>query len=349
MWEQVVGQERAVGFLRRAAAHPSHAYLLAGPAGSGVVEAARCFAAALVCDEGGCGRCRHCTRALRARHPDVVEVEPEGSEILVDQAGRVIEAAFRSAVESARKVIVIHESERMNQPAASKLLKTLEEPPDRTIFLLLTSAPDELLDTVRSRCQRVDLATLPAEAARAQRLAGPLAPVAEAFGDAPARLDGTGAAAALVAVDLLAAVDDALARRKAEHVREQTELEADLGQAGYPDRVARGMRRALATRHKRAESRARTDALAEGLTIIEASYLDTLVGRAEGPAVSPEVALAALDAIAVARRAVLEGTVLNWGLLLEDLLLNLPGTGMPTDTLASDTGRSSSVGRAAHS
>src|SRR5688500_19963411 len=85
VWDGVIGQEQAVERLRRAVERPSHAYLLAGPRGSGVLEAARCFAAALVCPDGGCGTCNSCRRARSARHPDVIEVEPAGTFVVVDQ------------------------------------------------------------------------------------------------------------------------------------------------------------------------------------------------------------------------------------------------------------------------
>src|SRR5437763_1742494 len=160
MWEQVVGQGQAVDRLRRAVDRPSHAYLLAGPRGSGVLEAARCFAAALVCPDGGCGACNACRRARSARHPDVIEVEPAGTFVVVDQVEEMMKEAFTSPFEAERKVIVLTEADRMNEPAANKLLKTLEEPPARTHFLLLSEAPDELLPTVRSRCQRIDFAAL---------------------------------------------------------------------------------------------------------------------------------------------------------------------------------------------
>src|SRR5437868_11470003 len=160
MWDGVIGQEQAVGRLRRAVERPSHAYVLAGPRGSGVLEAARCFAAALVCPDGGCGACNACRRARSVRHPDVIEVEPAGTFVVVDQVEEMMKEAFTSPFEAERKVIVLTEADRMNEPAANKLLKTLEEPPARTHFLLLSEAPDELLPTVRSRCQRIDFAAL---------------------------------------------------------------------------------------------------------------------------------------------------------------------------------------------
>src|SRR5213080_4438994 len=160
MWDGVIGQEQALSRLRRAVERPSHAYLLAGPRGSGVLEAARCFAAALVCPDGGCGSCNACGRARSARHPDVIEVEPAGTFVVVDQVEEMMKEAFTSPFEAERKVIIVTEADRMNEPAANKLLKTLEEPPARTHFLLLSEAPDELLPTVRSRCQRIDFAAL---------------------------------------------------------------------------------------------------------------------------------------------------------------------------------------------
>ena len=160
MWDGVIGQDQAVGRLRGAVEQPSHAYLLAGPRGSGVLEAARCFAAALVCPAGGCGACNACRRARSGRHPDVIEVEPAGTFVVVDQVEEMMKEAFTSPFEADRKVIVVTEADRLNEPAANKLLKTLEEPPARTHFLLLSEAPDELLPTVRSRCQRVDFAAL---------------------------------------------------------------------------------------------------------------------------------------------------------------------------------------------
>lgn len=357
MWERIAGQDKAVAMLRRAASRPVHSYLLTGPPGSGLPDVARCFAAALLCEEGGCGACGVCERVLRARHPDVVEVEPEGSEILVDQASEVIEAAFRTPVEAGRKVIVLHEAERMNVAAANKLLKTFEEPPQRTIFVLLTTAPDELLDTVRSRCQQVGLeaqsvdlvrdalvaggvdAAAAEQAARlaggrldrARRLVGDLADLRAVYVRAPSRIDGTAGAAARVAADLLEAADGAVQAVRRRHEEERETLDGEIEQAGYPDRTASRMRRVLQQRHDRIERRGRQDALADGLTVLESVYRDALVAPApvlnrdlQIPQLAPDAALGALDAVAEARRAVLEGRVLNWGLLLEHLCLHLP-------------------------
>ena len=379
VWDGVIGQEQAVARLRRAVERPSHAYLLAGPRGSGVLEAARCFAAALVCPDGGCGACNACRRARSSRHPDVIEVEPAGTFVVVDQVEEMMKEAFTSPFEAERKVIIITEADRMNEPAANKLLKTLEEPPARTHFLLLSEAPDELLPTVRSRCQRIDFAALsdadvtaalvacgvgPEAAAaaarlasgrldRARSLAGPAPGAAKAAGvgtesaagvglaalraaalEVAGSLDGTGATAALGAEALQAVLTDGLGGLERDQKAEAKALEIELTEAGYPDRLARRLRRDLEQRQQRAARRARTDALAEIVTALEWFYRDALVAGSGA-------AVAALDACAQARQVIVARTAINEALLLEHLLVHLP----PAANLP-DTRPSSSAGRA---
>lgn len=363
MWDGVIGQDQAVARLRRAVDRPSHAYLLAGPRGSGVLEAARCFAAALVCPDGGCGGCNACRRARSARHPDVIEVEPAGTFVVVDQVEEMMREAFTSPFEAERKVIVVTEADRMNEPAANKLLKTLEEPPARTHFLLLSEAPDELLPTIRSRCQRIDFAALsdadvaaalvaggasPESAEAAARLASGrldrgralartgagLAALRAAALEVAASLDGSGGAAARGVEAIQAVLADALAGLERDQKAEAKALEAELTEAGYPDRLARRLRRDLEQRQQRAARRARTDALAEAVTAFEWFYRDALVAGAGAAA-------GALDACAEARRIIVARTAINEALLLEHLLVQLP----PAANLQ-DARPSSSAGRA---
>jgi DNA polymerase III subunit delta' len=353
VWDGVIGQEQAVDRLRRAVERPSHAYLLAGPRGSGVLEAARCFAAALVCPDGGCGACNACRRARSARHPDVIEVEPAGTFVVVDQVEEMMREAFTSPFEAERKVIVVTEADRMNEPAANKLLKTLEEPPARTHFLLLSEAPDELLPTVRSRCQRIDFAALsdadvaaalvaagaaPEAAGAAARLASGRLDRARALVALPGAdptsrldlaalraaalavagsLDGSGGAAAVGAEGIQAVLADALSGLERDQKAEAKALEAELTEAGYPDRLTRRLRRDLEQRQQRAVRRARTDAVAEVVTALEWFYRDALVGGAGA-------AVAALDACAAARGVIVARTAINEALLLEHLLVHLP-------------------------
>ena len=138
------------------AGRPSHAYLLHGPAGTGKRAAARAFAAELLADgarDAGSARARVASGA----HPDLTWVTPSGAhEMLrrdVDEA--VVAAAARTPFEAERRIFVIERADTMNDEAANRLLKTLEEPADYVVLVLLTDRPDQLLPTIASRCQAV--------------------------------------------------------------------------------------------------------------------------------------------------------------------------------------------------
>jgi len=158
---EIPGQEAAIRFLVQALHRPHHAYLLAGPEGGGKQQVARAFAAALLCSNGGCRECRACALALAERHPNVFVVEPEGRDIHVETIRQEIwHPAFRTAPEPGRKVFVIREADRMNESAADVLLKVLEEPPADAVLMLLSARPDELPETVVSRCHVVSFLPL---------------------------------------------------------------------------------------------------------------------------------------------------------------------------------------------
>src|SRR4051812_1738041 len=158
----VPAQADAIAFLDRAVDRPHHAYLLAGPEGCGKQLAVRAFAAALLCREGGCGSCRSCALALEDRHPNVGVVEPEGRDIHVETIRDDIwHPAYRTAPESGRKIFIIREADRLNPAAADALLKVLEEPPADAVLLLMSARPDELPETVTSRCHVVVFRPLP--------------------------------------------------------------------------------------------------------------------------------------------------------------------------------------------
>lgn len=374
LWGRVVGQDSAVARLQRAAERPVHAYLLVGPRGSGVEEAARCFAAAVVAPEGDE---RSWDLAMRGVHPDIVEIDPPANQIRVEDAQAIVEEAYRSPIEGARKVITVFDAERMNESAANKLLKTLEEPPPSALLVLVTAGADQLLPTIRSRCQRVDFAFLGADALitalradgldaeraellahlaggrvdRARALHGRLGPVREAFVTATEAVDGSGSAVAAQADALLAALADALSELEAAQGAEVETVAAELEAAGYPERTRRAQLRRVDDRHKRAHRRARTEALLEGITALETVYRDAMAGpdaprlNTDRPALVVDAAAAslALDACRVARQAIAEFNP-NETLLLERLLLHLPvprthvhsdrGARDPTGTLA---------------
>lgn len=183
-WEEIAGQDRAVRLLRGALerGQPHHAYLLAGPAGVGKQLLARVFAQAASCEsdraEKPCGSCAGCSAVARGTHPDVTWVMPQSEaiargvlsradlegapsrEIRVDEVRALSRRLALAAARGRRKVAVVIPAEALNERAQNTLLKTLEEPPPATTFLLVSEQPDSLLPTVRSRCARVQLAPL---------------------------------------------------------------------------------------------------------------------------------------------------------------------------------------------
>jgi DNA polymerase-3 subunit delta' len=178
------GQDRAVSQLQRAfgAGRVPHAYLFSGPPGAPLIETALAIACALNCrvrPGEGCGACDACAKILGGFHPDVVTLQREGAANIVPIESVRAQVIARIALpphEGDVRVFVIEEATAMAPPAANALLKTLEEPPARTLFVLCTSAPEQLLPTIRSRCQRVRFvagapAADAADAARAERIA----------------------------------------------------------------------------------------------------------------------------------------------------------------------------------
>ncbi len=164
------GQERAVARLRSAISQGkvAHAYLFTGPAGCGKHSTALALAAALNCDEKpgeACGECPTCTRIDEGNHPDVTTLERTGAAqtVQVSTVRDVIASLALPPHEAHARFFLIEEATSLLGTAANALLKTLEEPPPRTHFILGTSAPERLLPTIRSRCQRIAFGALPAD------------------------------------------------------------------------------------------------------------------------------------------------------------------------------------------
>jgi DNA polymerase III subunit delta' len=312
----VVGQDRALRLLAGAIPAPVHAYQFTGPAGTGKQTAALAFGAALVCSSGGCGECRDCRLAIAGEHPDVKLIERVGASILKDQAVEIIRLASLAPVEGRRKVMVLDEFHLLTADAAARLLKTIEEPPASTVFVVISDdTPPELI-TISSRCVQVEfrpiaddvvLATLLAEGVgeaaaheatiaahgnidRARLLATDpgAAHRRERFSAVPSGLDGTGAAVAKLVEELLALIAEAAAPLTTRQDAEVVALDERVKLAGE-----RGSgRKTLEDRHKREQRRHRTDELVSGLAAIASTYRDRLVA-------SPDHADAARYATAV--------------------------------------------------
>ncbi|ATF10613.1 DNA polymerase III subunit delta' [Brevibacillus sp. HB1.1] len=144
----------------------AHAYLLAGPKGSGKKQMALHLAKSLFCSEreaDACGACVTCRRIEGGNHPDVLFITPDGASIKIDQIRSLQKEMAMRAVESSRKVYIIEHVDKMTTQAANSLLKFLEEPPAGVLALLLTEHSHAILPTILSRCQIVQFSPLSAE------------------------------------------------------------------------------------------------------------------------------------------------------------------------------------------
>lgn len=167
VWRDVIGQDSAVATLQRAADDPTamtHAWLLTGPPGSGRSVAARAFAGALECPRNGCGECRECRTAVDGTHADVDVIATEGLSIKVEQARELaVMSALRPSVGPWR-VIIVEDADRLTERAADALLKAIEEPVARTVWVLCAPSLEDVVITIRSRSRHVRLRTPPVEA-----------------------------------------------------------------------------------------------------------------------------------------------------------------------------------------
>jgi DNA polymerase III subunit delta' len=339
VWDDLVGQQPAVAVLRSAATAArdvyegrpvapgtlTHAWLFTGPPGSGRSVAARAFAAALQCvsdAEPGCGVCSGCHTTLTRSHPDVRAVVPEGLSISVAEMRAVVATAARMPALGRWQVVLIEDADRLTEQASNALLKAVEEPPARTIFLLCAPSthPDDVTLTIRSRCRLVALRIPPAEAVagilsrsgidaetarwaaaagqghvgRSRRLAHDAdarARRAEVLA-IPASLTSLGAC--LAAADHLvgAAEAEAAAITVERDAGEAEALQTALGAGGTGKGAAAASRgataavRELERRQRSRATRTQRDALDRALVDLAAFYRDVLLRQAGAPVAS---------------------------------------------------------------
>lgn len=159
-FDEVAGQEHIVKTLKNALATGkiAHAYLFAGPRGTGKTTMAKLFAKALNCEEGighQCNECKNCISIIEGNHPDVLELDA-ASNNGVDEIRELIDKVKYGTILGRYKVYIIDEVHMLSAGAFNALLKTLEEPPEHVIFILATTEPHKILPTILSRCQRYD-------------------------------------------------------------------------------------------------------------------------------------------------------------------------------------------------
>ena len=309
----LTGQDQVVEQLAAAASASgglTHAWLFTGPPGSGRSVAARAFSAALLCPERGCGRCPSCRQVAAGTHPDLLLVRPDGLSYGVKQTRELVLRAAASPVYGGWRIVLFEDADRATEQAANALLKAIEEPPPRTIWLLCAPSAADLPTTIRSRCRLITLRT-PATGAVAAILEREGVDQAEALDAAraslghigrarrlathpetaarranvlalPLRLTGIGEAFAAAASLVQAAEAEAAATVEALDAPEKAALKRAFGEGSTGKGVATAVRGAagalkeLEDRQKSRATRIKRDALDLALLDLAAFYRDVL-------------------------------------------------------------------------
>ena len=319
----LVGQDEVVSVLRQAATAAAavlrgehatgmtHAWLFTGPPGSGRSVAARAFAAALLCPDGGCGHCPSCHQVMAGTHADMLLVRPDGLSYGVKQTRGLVLRAAGAPSGGRWQVVIFEDADRATEQAANALLKAIEEPAPRTVWLLCAPSAEELVTTIRSRCRLVTLRTPPSAAiaqllvtrdgvnpeqalaaaraaqghiGRARRLATD--PEAAQRRDevlaVHARLTGIGPAFAVAAALVKAADTEAAAMTRELDAPEREALRRAFGEGSTGKGVAKAIRgsagamKELEDRQKSRGTRLKRDALDRALLDLAAFYRDVL-------------------------------------------------------------------------
>lgn len=343
VWADLVGQDRVTDVLRQAVRggrHAmTHAWLVTGPPGSGRSNAARAFAAALQCPNDGCGDCDVCRQSLSGAHPDVTLVRTEQLSIGIQEVRDLVRRAAMAPTMGRRQVLVVEDADRITERGADALLKAIEEPAPRTVWLLCAPTPDDVVVTIRSRCRTVELATPSARAIatlleRRDGVPGELAAFAARVAQGhigraralarheearlrraeilrlPSRLTSLGACLTAAANMVEAASEEAAQATSELDARERAELSEALGVGtkGARPRNAAAALKELEEQQKARAKRLQRDALDRVLTELTTYYRDVLTLQTDAGVGLINAELAP-DITTVARRTTPEATL----------------------------------------
>ncbi|NWL10691.1 DNA polymerase III subunit delta' [Paenarthrobacter nitroguajacolicus] len=316
VWDDLQGQAPVVAQLKQAAQGETgltHAWLFTGPPGSGRSNAAKAFAAALNCEQDdvtmrGCGECAACHTILGETHSDVTFVRTEKVTITIDEARELVSKAGDRPATGRWRIIVVEDADRMAERTTNVLLKAIEEPTPRTIWMLCAPSPADVLVTIRSRCRPVSLRLPPASdvadllvrrdgverqlADRAARAAQSHIGIARRLArDADARqrrmdtvripLGLRGVTAAVMMAEKLVkiATEEANSSNDERDAAEKIALRASLGapESGTLPPSMRSQVKQLEDDQKRRAKRSITDSLDRTLTDLLSFYRDVLI------------------------------------------------------------------------
>jgi DNA polymerase-3 subunit delta' len=352
VFDLVLGQERAVTAMRHYARQPVHAYVMTGPAGSGMPEALAAFAASLQCPVFGCGQCESCRLVAADADPDVTYLERSGTTWRVEEFVEAERISRRKPLGIAHQIVIIENIEFATN-SAGKLLKILEEPPARTIFLLTAESVVDELATIWSRCIEIPFAPLSEdvitdylvregyEAISARASAGAsggdlkraqvlvrddaLAQRVALWQSVPDRLDVVSAHTAELADEIIRAIDDAVAPLVAIQGEQMQRLTDNAKAMGLRAVSRRGE---IETRFRREQARFRREDFRFGLSTLMRTYRQRMIEGLEGledgerrSRVTVEGAISAIELISSTTRTS-EANVAE-SLWLTNLLLGL--------------------------
>jgi len=278
VWDNIVQQPKAVERLQQLAVNHVHAFLFIGPDGCGKEDAARAFASRLITQSDD-ATSREANLIMRGSYSDVIEVLREGAAVDKDEAEAIIRLSTTTPTESRIKVVIVHEVHLMRDSAAARLLKTIEEPSEKVVFILLADALVPALSTIISRCVVVQFAAINIHRERLLANDPQFAHRQEAFAAIPYKLDGSGATVAQIVDEIFELIEQATTPLIAEQKKELEELEARVTLTGE-----RGSgRKALQDRHKRQLRKFNTDELRSGLATIAGTYHSLVVSDTHYP------------------------------------------------------------------
>ncbi len=356
VFTSLLGQDDAVALMRQLVRNPVHAFLFTGPAGSSLHDALLAFAAALQCRENGCGHCEACRLALSEKDADIYFAERAGVSWRVDDLREADRVSRRRPLGNGYQIVVLEGIELTttgSSPSAAALLKSIEEPPARTIFLLSAEEVPEALDTIASRCVEIRLKGMSAsdlgailidegaepEAALQASIAAngnlrrarvlvrdvALAQRIATWRAVPERLDGTAAASAALASEISASLDHAIAPLQ---VLQEEELVHRVSDAREMGQRSLSNRKEIEAQYKREQRRFRIDELRFGLSALTNVYRERLSQSLEAVSQGDtkneyrvSASLRAIETIAEANQRL--SSNIDETLLLHDLMLSL--------------------------